>query len=85
MNTSTTFFGLFQGDNGDINNDAVILAVFSTEDRADTFKTLISDQHTELKRGVNDLKNQGLPYDEVPDFYWDVRPIAFDPRSEEEL
>ena len=85
MDTSTTFHGLFQGDHDDTEGDAVIVAVFSSEERAEDFAEMLSKQHTELKRVQNDLKNQRLPFEEVPDLYWDVSPIAFDPRSEEEL
>lgn len=89
--TTTTFYGLFQGDHSDIESDATILAVFSTEKRAKEFEEVLSAAHTELKREANDLYQESrrdftvnvLP--EVPDLYWDIRPIPFDPRDEEEL
>lgn len=87
--TTTTFFGLFQGDYLDHEGDATCLAVFSTEQKAEAFLKLLSDQHTELKRIANDQKTRPLQAGEervdVSDLYWDIRPIPFDPRDEEEL
>ena len=85
MDTPTLFHGLFQGDHDDTQSDAESIAVFSTPERAEEFKGMLSKQHTELKRVQSDLRDQRLPFEEVPDLYWDVRPIALDPRSEEEL
>lgn len=88
----TTFYGLFQGDHDDHEGDATCLAVFSTEKKAKTFEDMLSKQHTELKRIHNEQRQRGYRFSEgeeriryVPDLYWDIRPIAFDPRMEDEL
>lgn len=86
--TPTIFYGLFQGDYSDYEGDSTCIAVFSSEERAQAFEKLISDEHTDLKRQVNDAHNDfkndqavldKLPY--VPDLYWDIRPLALDPES----
>ena len=89
MNT-TTFFALFQGDYADREEGATCLAVFSTEKKAIKVKETLSKAHTELKRVANDQRNRRLLNGEeavghVPDLYWDVQPIPFDPRSVDEL
>ena len=88
----TTFYGLFQGDYVDHEGDATCLAVFSTDKKAKAFETMLSEQHTELKRTWNQQRQRGYRFAEgeerikyVPDLYWDIRPIAFDPRAEDEL
>ena len=87
MMTTTTFYALFQGDHDEHEGDAACLAVFSTENKANAMQKLLSDKHTELKREANEIRSRKGPagFYEVPDLYWDVRPIPFDPRSEEEL
>lgn len=88
--TTTTFYALFQGDHADHEGDATCLAVFSTEKKANDMQKLLSDKHTELKREANEFRSRrtlnGLSaIADVPDLYWDVRPIPFDPRSLGEL
>ena len=88
----TVFFGLYQGDFSDHEGDATCFAVFSEEKKAEAFKDLLSAQHTELKRQANEAKQQArrehprfVPVPYVPDLYWDIRPVVFDPRTIEEL
>lgn len=83
--TATIFIGLFQGEIG-ADEDATLVAVFSTEARARQMHEMISAAHTELKRAANEARQtyrQETP--EIPDLYWDFRPVAFDPRNVEEL
>ncbi len=84
MSTATVFHGLYQGEHDTV-DDATLVGVFSTEVKAARFEKLLSDKHTELKREANDRRAAGLETDDVPDLYWDVRPVTFDPRSLEEL
>ncbi len=84
MTTATIFHGLFQAEYG-VEDDAALVAVFSTDVLAGDFADLLSDQHTELKRVANEARDNRLPFTPVPDLYWDVRPVVFDPRSTEEL
>jgi len=87
----TIFYGLFQGEfHGD--ESAILLGVFSSQSNAASFiDTELSPAHTELKRQANYIKQardhgdltQEIP--DVPDFYWDIRPVALDPRGLEEL
>lgn len=87
----TTFYGLFQGDHDDTEDDATLVAAFSTEDLAEAFQEKLSKAHTELKREANELKarahrgEKGIQVPYVADLYWDIRPIPFDPRDESEL
>lgn len=83
--TATIFIGLYQGEiNSD--EDATLVAVFSTESRAAKMRDTISEAHTDLKRAANEARQtyrQETP--EIPDLYWDLRPVSFDPRNVEEL
>jgi predicted ester cyclase len=80
----TIFYALFQGQYG-VHDDAALVSVFSTESGAKAFEHTLSVQHTELKREAAERRNLRLDFAEIPDLYWDVRPVVFDPRSEEEL
>lgn len=84
MTTATIFHGLFQGEHGSEEN-ASLVSVFSSVHKAECFKDVLSKSHTDLKREANIRRQSRLPFDEIPDLYWDVRPIAFDPRTLEEL
>lgn len=88
--TTTIFYALFQGDYADHEGDATCLAVFSTEKKANDMMKLLSNEHTELKREANEFRSRKTLNGwnttiDVPDLYWDVRPIPFDPRDEDEL
>lgn len=84
MTAATIFYGLYQGEHGS-EEDATLVGVFSVRVRADNFKELLSNEHTEAKRDANNLRQLRLPYEEIPNLYWDVRPVAFDPRTIAEL
>jgi hypothetical protein len=84
MTTATIFHGLYQGEY-DSEEDATLVAIFSTEEKALAFGDVLSNQHTELKRGANLLRAAGLEAEEIPNLYWDTRPVAFDPRETGEL
>lgn len=87
----TKFFGLFQGDFADHEGDSTCIAVFSVKKKAKVFKEDLSKQHTELKRLHNEQSSRPVRSSDedrigyVPDLYWDIRPLAFDPRTVEEL
>jgi len=89
--TATTFIGLFQGDINDRDGDAILVAVFSTLERAQEVRDYLSRQHTELKREANDMKvrwmagERNITIPDVPDLYWDCRPVLFDPRISDDL
>lgn len=90
MTDVTTFYALFQGDHADREGDATCLAIFSTEKKAYEMLKHLSDKHTELKREENEALLQAMRASvilepQVPNLYWDVRPVPFDPRGEEEL
>jgi hypothetical protein len=84
MTTATIFHGLYQGEY-DSEEDATLVAVFSTEDKATAFGDSLSKQHTELKREANNRRAAGLETEDIPNLYWDARPVAFDPRETGEL
>lgn len=84
MTTATTFYGLFQAEY-ESEDDATLVAVFSKAKNARKFGEKLSEDHTALKLEANDRRAHRLPADDIPDLYWDVRPVAFDPRSVEEL
>lgn len=75
MSTVTIFHGLFQGEH-DSTEDATLIGMFSTPEKATKFEGLIRDQ---LQRETD------WQADDVPNLYWDIRPVAFDPRSLKEL
>jgi|GEM_PF-3669054 len=85
MTNSTTFHALYQGEHGASDGDAALVAVFSSASRAVDFKTVLSAAHTALKLVNNDLMNERLPYEKIPDLYWDIRPTVFNPRDETEV
>jgi len=85
MSTVTIFFGLYQGEFGDLDDDAILIAVFSSDEKALEFGKRLSDQHTELKRIANEARAHGMTPEDIPDFFWDTRPVAFDPRETGEL
>lgn len=88
---TTTFFGLFQGDHDDHEADATLVAVFSTEKAAELFRDEeLSQVHTDMKRVANEhnLLYKGrvdIRPIEIPNLYWDIRPVLFDPRNFLEL
>jgi len=84
MTTATIFHGLYQGEY-DSEEDATLVAVFSTEEKAIEFGDILSKQHTELKWTANNRRAAGLETEEIPNLYWDTRPVAFDPRVVGEL
>jgi len=85
MTTATIFIGLYQGVIG-AEEDATLVAVFSSKNQALRLRNEISDSHTDLKRAANEARQTYRQETaEVPDLYWDFRPVSFDPRSIEEL
>lgn len=87
---TTIFHGLYQADHDDHEADATLIAVFSTEKAAEVFKDEMSSVHTDMKREANEhnLRYKGrvdIRPVEVPNLYWDIRPVVFDPRTLEEL
>lgn len=82
----TTFHVLYQGEVLDPDNEATAVAIFSTTEKAEEFQNLLSDEHTELKREANDARTRrGATVVDVPDLYWDIRPLPFDPRTTSEV
>lgn len=82
----TTFHVLYQGEVLDPDNEATAVAIFSTPEKASDFEKLLSDEHTELKRAANEARTRrGAAVVEVPDLYWDIRPLPFDPRTTSEV
>ena len=67
---TTLFYGLYVGVVDSEEEEAQIIAVFSSEERAGEFQELLEAKAEE----------EG---EDVPSLFWDIRPIAFDPRTEE--
>jgi hypothetical protein len=84
MTTATIFHGLYQGEY-DSEEDATLVAIFSTEEKAIAFGDGLSKQHTELKREAFNRRSAGFESEDIPSLFWDARPVAFDPRETGEL